>query len=510
MHVEHEMSGTKQNDRIGRRNDRKRDAHQANLPERSPSVRSDPRQQRCHPYLLPKSNAHRQRPMIRPSSVVSMSGRSIAPSDSSENDISFDVDEEMEGMSLDSPAPAEELPNRPFPDKPYYWMNDLKTLEYIVTKFSADSFYVMHNGKIIEDFQAFINAYIGDGLVKYSFHLRIRGGKGGFGSLLRSFRVNKSTNKLMMRDLNGRRMASVDEEAKLKRYLEKQARKEEELKEKRKAKLAKLTAGPARHQFEDQEYLSRREEIIEKTEDACEAGFALMKEMRKKSRVSKDGGKDKKESKEDENSDDDTEFFNGRGGRKRKIDAPTVGEDGERKRVEDESDDGDDSEDDSENEPDPEELEAIRKYFDEKQAEEKVNGEGSSSSDLPAESIVEEKESDPAKRPRLDSASNVDDLPKIDEKTPCEYGPIDLTDFTSAADLELLGLEHLKSALNERGLKCGGSLTERAARLWSIKGKTLLEWPKCILTPELKKKVVEEEEAAKKAAKKAKKSKKEK
>lgn len=201
-----------------------------NFTERSPSLRSEPRQQRSHPYLQTRTNTHRQRPMIRPSSVVSMSGRSIAPSDSSENDDRhFDVDEEMESMSLDSPLPIE-VPARPFPDKPYYWMNDYKTLEFIRTNFPSDSFYVMHNGKIIENFNAFIDENMGQSLVKYSFHLRVRGGKGGFGSLLRSFRVNKSTNKLMMRDLNGRRMASVDEEAKLKRYLEKQARKEQELK----------------------------------------------------------------------------------------------------------------------------------------------------------------------------------------------------------------------------------------------------------------------------------------
>lgn len=500
------MNTSKHNERVGRRNDRKRDAQQANLPvsERSPSLRTETRQQRSHPYLPPRANIHRPRPMIRPSSVVSMSGRSLAPSDSSENeDRHYDVDEEMEGMTLDSPVPELELTPRPFPDKPYYWMDDYKTLEFIRSKFSAEKFYVMHNGKIVEDFQAFINEYIGDCLVKYSFHLRIRGGKGGFGSLLRSFRVNKSTNKLMMRDLNGRRMASVDEEAKLKRYLEKQARKDIELKEKRQAKLAKLTAGPPKHQFEDQEYLSRREEIIEKTEDACEAGFALMKEMRRKSRMSREQEKEKKadEEEEDENVEEVADLFNDRGGRKRKVAAPTVGEDGDKKRVEDESDDEDDSEDDSDNELDPEELQALRQYFEEKQQEEKDNGEGMSSSSKPIEE--EQEDIEPAKRPRLDSASNVDDLPKIDVKTPCEYGSIDLSDFTSAEDLELLGLEHLKSALNDRGLKCGGSLTERAARLWSVKGKKAQDWPKSILTPEFKKKMAEEEEAERKAAKKA-------
>ena len=51
--------------------------------------------------------------------------------------------------------------------------------------------------------------------------------------MLKSFRVNKSTNQLMCRDLNGRRLASVEEEKKLRRWLERAADREKELIEKR-------------------------------------------------------------------------------------------------------------------------------------------------------------------------------------------------------------------------------------------------------------------------------------
>ncbi|XP_003462446.2 splicing regulator SDE2-like [Cavia porcellus] len=47
---------------------------------------------------------------------------------------------------------------------------------------------------------------------------------------------------------------------------------------------------------------------------------------------------------------------------------------------------------------------------------------------------------------------------------------LDLLAFSSAADLELLGLEKLKCALQALGLKCGGTLQERAARLFSVRG----------------------------------------
>ncbi|XP_068088929.1 splicing regulator SDE2 [Hyperolius riggenbachi] len=46
----------------------------------------------------------------------------------------------------------------------------------------------------------------------------------------------------------------------------------------------------------------------------------------------------------------------------------------------------------------------------------------------------------------------------------------DLLSFSSAAELEALGLEKLKMELMALGLKCGGTLQERAARLFSVRG----------------------------------------
>lgn len=47
--------------------------------------------------------------------------------------------------------------------------------------------------------------------------------------------------------------------------------------------------------------------------------------------------------------------------------------------------------------------------------------------------------------------------------------PIDLTQYGSAADLEALGLDCLKAELSRQGLKCGGDLKQRAARLFLLK-----------------------------------------
>ena len=58
---------------------------------------------------------------------------------------------------------------------------------------------------------------------------------------------------------------------------------------------------------------------------------------------------------------------------------------------------------------------------------------------------------------------------------------LDLAPFASAAALEELGLDRLKAAALAAGLKCGGTLEQRAARLWATKGKPRAEWDKSLL-----------------------------
>jgi len=54
-----------------------------------------------------------------------------------------------------------------------------------------------------------------------------------------------------------------------------------------------------------------------------------------------------------------------------------------------------------------------------------------------------------------------------------EEKPFDLNSYSSAEELESLGLEKLKLELQKLGLLCGGTLKDRAQRLFSIKGKDL-------------------------------------
>lgn len=49
--------------------------------------------------------------------------------------------------------------------------------------------------------------------------------------------------------------------------------------------------------------------------------------------------------------------------------------------------------------------------------------------------------------------------------------PLRLGMFNSPEELEALGLDRLKEGLEALGLKCGGTLSQRAQRLWSVRGK---------------------------------------
>ncbi|KAK8482987.1 hypothetical protein V6N13_022013 [Hibiscus sabdariffa] len=59
--------------------------------------------------------------------------------------------------------------------------------------------------------------------------------------------------------------------------------------------------------------------------------------------------------------------------------------------------------------------------------------------------------------------------------------PLNFDDFNSSKEMEVLGLERLKSELQACGLKCGGTLQERAARLFLLKSTPLEKLPKKLL-----------------------------
>lgn len=65
----------------------------------------------------------------------------------------------------------------------------------------------------------------------------------------------------------------------------------------------------------------------------------------------------------------------------------------------------------------------------------------------------------------------------VPRNTQRELQPLRLGMFNDVKELEALGLERLKEGLEALGLKCGGTVQDRAKRLWSVRGKKPEEIP---------------------------------
>ena len=78
----------------------------------------------------------------------------------------------------------------------------------------------------------------------------------------------------------------------------------------------------------------------------------------------------------------------------------------------------------------------------------------------------EEKAEANKKEPQLSSSKS--SPPKQEN-----FEPIDLNNINTAQELERFGLDHLKIELTRQKLKCGGSLEERANRLFLLKTNSL-------------------------------------
>lgn len=106
--------------------------------------------------------------------------------------------------------------------------------------------------------------------------LRLNGGKGGFGSMLRAIgaQIEKTTNREACRDLSGRRLRDINEEKRLKTWLDGQKDREQEAEEKRKKKIEKLQTRP-KHDFKDEEYEQSRSELTETVAASVAEGFRM-------------------------------------------------------------------------------------------------------------------------------------------------------------------------------------------------------------------------------------------
>ena len=211
----------------------------------------------------------------------------------------------------------------------------------------------------------------------------VKGGKGGFGSLLRGgpkgIKVNKVTNRDACRDLSGRRLRHVEGERNLKDWVENV--RDEDLDEKHGLNFTEKKERENLKQQTLNNFTQETKELKSKINESLKKGIEISKKRKLEKKL-------KKQQKKEE-----------------------------------------------ENEKGKEEIEE------------------------------EEKEEN---KHHFIKVEKIEISEKIQEEEQKEDSD-DLSNFKTAKDLEALGLEKLKSILETRGAKCGGTLAQRAERLFAIK-----------------------------------------
>ena len=249
------------------------------------------------------------------------------------------------------------------------------------------------------------------------------GGKGGFGTLLRSTgkkkgRNNAEANNDLCRDLKGQRYHVSENARKMEQWTKEESLREEEslalryIEEQTGEKARKR----AKMEKEEEQFRKDSEEVKERMEEAIKAASTTLKT----STTSSSAGKEDEDSDDDDNDDED-DFR-----KKKKKKEGMMTEQGEKEEEEKEE------KDTKENKKKEEKAEANKK------------------------------------EPVVVPSSSKSSPPKQEN-----FEPIDLNNINAAQELERFGLDHLKIELTRQKLKCGGSLEERANRLFLLKTNSL-------------------------------------
>ena len=255
----------------------------------------------------------------------------------------------------------------------------------------------------------------------YQLFLRkgLRGGKGGFGTLLRSTGKKKGRNvepnNDMCRDLKGQRYHVSENARKMEKWTREESVREEEalalkyIEEQTGEKARKR----AKMEKEEERFRKDSEEVKERMEEAMKVATTS------KTTVEKGRVRDEEEEEDDSDDEEDEDDF------RRKKKKKTTKKSTEEEEIEGEEEEGE------------EEREVIKvaKAND-------VNFFFSGAAPMSSNSSPPKQEN---------------------------FEPIDLHDINAAQELERFGLDHLKIELTRQNLKCGGSLEERANRLFLLK-----------------------------------------
>ncbi|NXP60661.1 SDE2 regulator, partial [Chloropsis cyanopogon] len=346
-----------------------------------------------------------------------------------------------------------------------------------------ESLYVKCNGRLASD-----EDELQSGVV-YSLEPRLCGGKGGFGSMLRALgaQIEKTTNREACRDLSGRRLRDVNHEKAMAEWVKKQAEREAEKEQRRLERLQRKLAEP-RHTFTDPEYERQYREMAERQEESLRIGLQVIASKAVSSQsgrsLKRPGEPGKSETKSEKRKCPWPELDEATGSGY-KDDSPCASDRscpsgssanesvGNSDKCSSNSvASAEDSPSTSASEKPLEQPEGPGRDLQGEvctggQAE--ILSEGNSKMTEPPKEKAQGKNG--VTQARKEDQENVPaKAQETNQSQSTEVEPIDLLAFNSAAELEALGLEKLKMGLMSLGLKCGGTLKERAARLFSVRG----------------------------------------
>ncbi|KAI7897435.1 telomere stability and silencing-domain-containing protein [Mucor mucedo] len=152
-----------------------------------------------------------------------------------------------------------------------------------------------------------------DDILYFNVSGRLLGGKGGFGSMLRAqggrMNAQKTTNFEACRDLQGRRIRTVNDAKKLQEELDAIPEREAEKREKLKRKIdeALKEREPTKHLFDDNQFLEDKEEVVESVKSAVVDAIKRQKVSHKPSATTSASVFDDDLSSEDDEDDEEEE-----------------------------------------------------------------------------------------------------------------------------------------------------------------------------------------------------------
>ncbi|XP_062411257.1 splicing regulator SDE2 [Sardina pilchardus] len=375
----------------------------------------------------------------------------------------------------------------------------------------ATDFYVKNNGRLSSSEDELQTGAV------YRLEPRLFGGKGGFGSMLRALgaQIEKTTNREACRDLSGRRLRDVNHEKEMAEWLKKQADREAEKEQRRLDRLQRKLAEP-KHYFSDPDYERQCHDLSERLEDsvlrgmqAASSGLVQADEgpsrkrpataaVTKATSAPKPGKKkclwtgmgDLAVSDEDSDSasDDDgaspcvSSSASCRSGaytaRKSAVAAASVAhitsQESPSSSSSSSSSGASSPQRSPAQEPHPGQTQSEAAPQQE-EAQEGTGAPGEAQAAGPAQASVAAVDAEEAEKPeeeKMDTGSQQAVSSSTSKSAAPEVpaGPLDLSAVDSVEQLEAVGLDRLKGALMARGMKCGGTLQERAARLFSVRG----------------------------------------